>query len=102
MLPTSKADFPFRACKKKWRVLQPGFLADSNPQVTAQLAFCPQLDRALWKKKNQAAQQKDATGWFSLDLPHTARILSSLPCLELLRRAVLTVPSVLSGSCSCK
>lgn len=98
MLPTSKADFRFRACKKKWTVLQLGFLADSNPQVTAQLAFCSRPDKALWKKRNQAAQQKDATGWFSLVLPHTARILSSFPCLELLRRAVLTVPSVLGAA----
>jgi hypothetical protein len=27
-----------------------GFLADSNPQVRAQLAFCSHFDKDLWEK----------------------------------------------------
>lgn len=51
------------------------------------------------KKKKQAAQQKDATGWFSLDLPHTTRPHSFFPPrLRAPKKGLLTVPSVLGAA----
>lgn len=54
------------------------------------------------KTKNQAAQQKDATGWFSLDLSHTARPHSFFPPRLRAPKKGHAYSSFSSGRCSGK